>query len=265
MKIDLRITDCTPEEANRILAPLAMEGMAARIIKEWSHVPKPVPDPTCPEETGCADCDNAKGSDFEKCHACSPPPIKEAKTVPIEHHTAQNPEKTRAHNGPVRPGQPGKEKEAIPHKGPHGGNNGKVNKYGIPPELNGTDRKKYMRLYDRCKRLGLTYEAALALEKTPEIIVKESPQPIASSNEVKEPAAKTMDTLSPNTIATGMHVRQIKPDQGRQIFGTAVVLARVGDMIEVRNGGGKKHKIDARCLEIVPAGEASDRATGGAS
>jgi len=69
-----------------------------------------------------------------------------------------------------------------------------------------------------------------------------------------------MNAAPLNEIVTGLKVRQIKPDQGRQFFGVGTVVARErnGAIICVRNGGGRIHKIDAKCLEIVPAGEVLD-------
>jgi hypothetical protein len=40
----------------------------------------------------------------------------------------------------------------------------KGNKYGIPREIYSTDKKKYQRLWSRCRDLGITYEEALKLE-----------------------------------------------------------------------------------------------------
>lgn len=80
---------------------------------------------------------------------------------------------------------------------------GKGNKFGIPTSLHTTDRKAYDRLWSRCKAHGITYEQALAMEKTPKAkvpakkkpVVKPSAQAIAPSNEVKEPPAGTTQDL----------------------------------------------------------------------
>jgi hypothetical protein len=59
----------------------------------------------------------------------------------------------------------------------------------------------------------------------------------------------------PLIIVPGIRVRQTKADGGRQIFGIGIVLARHGEIVEVRNGSGKIHKIQASCLEVISVGE----------
>lgn len=81
---------------------------------------------------------------------------------------------------------------------------------------------------------------------------------IPPGNEGKESPAPV------STIVTGAHVRQTRPDAGRMISGNGVVVGRRGEIVEVRDGGGKVHKILAAFLVVV-TGPVSDRATGDAS
>lgn len=246
MKIDIHITDATPEEAARIMlaSQRAEAATEAEKIKPESRLMKRfiTPDPQ-PGQTGCEGCRNTE-FDAATCEECSPDPKKRPARDIIKAAAA------------------------------------KVNKFGIPPSLFGKDKKKYQRLWYLCKKHGITYEGALKKDQDLAAArknkaqakkksggkAKPSAKAIAPSNEGKKPPVPvTMDKAPACEIVTGLHVRQIKSDQGRQIFGTGVVLARHGGIVEVRNGGGKAHKIDAKCLEIVPTGEVSDRATGASS
>jgi hypothetical protein len=66
---------------------------------------------------------------------------------------------------------------------------------------------------------------------------------------------ETLNSISPNTLVTGMHVRQVRPDRGNKVLGYGVVTARIGGLLEVNYGNGKKYKIPADCLEIVTGPE----------
>lgn len=131
-----------------------------------------------------------------------------------------------------------------------------------------TDKKGYMAAYLLCKRHGwLPYPEALALEnKSVENIQKstekvtEDPAKGVRPQEIKiQDVAKIQPqnsvVLSHPEIATGMRVRQIKPDAGRQMFGTGVVVSRHGEIVEVRNGSRTPHKILAACLELADGPE----------
>lgn len=282
MKITLLIEDATPDEAGMLLVSCGVSGALVRArnkIKEeeekkpvscdgchpkpcsgcrfemerCEHRPyakgehicrffeEPVPDPEH-GHTGCEDCPD-NGQDPE-CDMCSPPLSKQKEAVPV-----QNDPPTHI------------DMRHYPHQNTGNLGRNKGMKYGSMeiPFSSTKDRAAYQVAVRLCKKYGLPYPEAKAKDDA----LKQSVKAMPLSNEQKAPAPVTMDALSPNTIATGMHVRQIKPDQGRQIFGNALVLTRRnGGLIEVRNGGGKKHVIDARCLEIVPAGVASEKATG---
>ena len=133
MKIDIHITDATPEETRAMFAvlPVAMfvhrppvpDPEPADVVADSSSVPDPVPG-----HTGCEGCDHDL-RDVAECERCSPPPTPEPK---------------------------------MGKRGPQ-----KANKYGIPPELMHTDKKKYQRLWWRCKNKGITYEEALKQDREP--------------------------------------------------------------------------------------------------
>jgi hypothetical protein len=246
MKIDIHITDATPEEAALVLAGVSVSqacGRAAKKIAEKS-IEKAIADPTCDEETGCKGCNTDPFSD-----ACG----KRNTTT-----AAKEPEKPERRHRPTgrKPG---------PRPG-----TGRGNPYGIPTSLYTTDKKKYQRLWHRCKVKGIKYEEALAMEgktklvgrhakkaKAEALIIKESAQAIASSNDVKEPVT----VAAPSAIVIGAHVQQTRPDAGRMISGNGVVVGRRGEIVDVRDGGGKVHKILAACLKVVTT-PVSDRATG---
>lgn len=129
MKIDIHITDATPEEVAMVFTGLTVAqevGPAARLVAQKhaaKGIEKPIPDPTCDEETGCKDCDCHGLPDA--CDTCSPPTEK---------------------------------KKRGPQKG---------NKYGIPIELYRKDKWEYGRLWSLCKAHGLTYEQALVWKRLP--------------------------------------------------------------------------------------------------
>lgn len=94
--------------------------------------------------------------------------------------------------------------------------------------------------------------AEKTVEKSPAVVHNVATPPSQSDcNNI------TMDKAPASEIVTGIHVRQIRPDNGRQFFGVGTVVARErnGELIHVRNGGGKIHKIDAHCLELVTSPE----------
>jgi len=77
MKINIQIEDASPEEAALIFSGVVVSeavGRAARKAVEKIVVRKPVPDPTCIEETGCAGCNETGLTDA--CEKCSPPVVK---------------------------------------------------------------------------------------------------------------------------------------------------------------------------------------------
>lgn len=81
---------------------------------------------------------------------------------------------------------------------------------------------------------------------------------VATSPPQSETNTRSNDSLTqPLKIVTGIHVKQIKPDNGRSFYGIGTVVAREngGQIISVRNGGGKIHKIDVNCLEVVSSPE----------
>ena len=164
------------------------------------------------------------------------------------------------------------------------------NKFGIPVDLYQKDKKKYQRIWSQCNKLDIMYEEALLLEGrtvrgTPlkEIlaIVRAEQQTKSESDknssenrsridkpvpDIKTvPFSVTMDKTPKSELVVGRSVRQIKPDQGRQIQGNGVVTARRGDLVEVRDGGGKKSWIVDTCLELITDTEVSDRASGRSS
>jgi hypothetical protein len=182
LKIDIHITDATPIEAQRILIGMQFaDHILGNDEPRATVMPKKQPaDPTCDEETGCKGCiDGAKGNFGKVCEECSPPPAPIAPKLKARHNP---PEKTA------------EKKKTGPKTDP-----AKVNQYGIPSELYRTDKNLYQRLWGRCKKHGIKYEAALAMEATmrkrPEKkakapaadTTKDSAQAIAPSNEAKAP------------------------------------------------------------------------------
>lgn len=86
-----------------------------------------------------------------------------------------------------------KEAPVMPDKKKRGGNRGKGNKYGIPPELATSDKRKYDRLYYRCSSKGITYEEALKLEKA-------KPAPAKTGSTKKETPLKKLNKLALKNI-----------------------------------------------------------------
>lgn len=153
MEIDINIRNATPEEAQRVLIGMSFAedilGKISPAIKiEKAEKPPVICDGCHPKP--CSGCrferEQCKHRPFAKgdhicryftvpvpdptCEKCSPPPA---------------PKKTRA-KVPMKPGQ---------HNG---------NQFGIPSDLYATDKRLYQRLWARCKKHGIKYEAALEME-----------------------------------------------------------------------------------------------------
>lgn len=66
-----------------------------------------------------------------------------------------------------------------------------------------------------------------------------------------------ISSIPSTQIIVGKKVKQIKADRGQIFYGNGTVLARErnGEIISVRDGGGKIHKVDAKCLVFVPEAE----------
>jgi hypothetical protein len=120
------------------------------------------------------------------------------------------------------------------------------NPYGIPHGLYTTDRTKYCRLYYRCWAHNLTYEEAL-LRETPKQRGEVVKKP------VKSPKPDKPIPPVPISIAPGVQVKQIRPDNGGRMLpsvGTVMSLMSGGEIVCVKDSEGKVHKIDIRCLEV---------------
>jgi len=145
-----------------------------------------------------------------------------------------------------------RKKAAAKSQKSHGG------KYQIPFSSI-TQKKEYQNARNLCVKYRSPYPEALRKQQEEETGAP-APQPV----QAPAPAITTIDMISPNDLITGWKVRQIKPDGCREnMFGVGVVTARKAGLIEVRDGSGKKHTIDARCLVVDTTGQqASDRATG---
>jgi hypothetical protein len=145
---------------------------------------------------------------------------------------------------------------------------GKVNKYGIPPSLNTTDLKLYNRLWYRCKQHGLTYEEAMKYEKSPlnykPKIVTGPSVVVAQGFPVQVIGALVKPTPPvPLSIAPGVQVKQIRPDNGGRMLpsvGTVMSLMSGGEIVCVKDSNGKVHKIDIRCLEVYTQTSGRDAA-----
>jgi len=229
MKIDIHITDATPEEAAIIFCGISVQKAAESVVKKIVQK-KAVPDPK-PGQTGC--------------EGCSPAPA--VKKPDMRHlHPSKNGGREKVKKG---------NKYGIPaslfseDKRKYQRLDARCRTHGVTYEQ------------------ALEMEKMIRPGKVHADTVKQSAQAIASSNDVKEPVcALTMDKCSASENVIGFRVRQIKPDHGRLFSGIGVVVARHNGIIEVRNGNAKTHKIDARYLAIVTGDQqASDRATGASS
>jgi hypothetical protein len=122
------------------------------------------------------------------------------------------------------------------------------NKWQIPFSSK-TQPHEYYLAWTLCRKYKLSYPEALIrqAEETTGVIVQKTAENVAKRS---EDTYNDAATLHPE-IATGMYVRQIKPYKGDLILGTAMVLSREGNLIEVRNGNKKKHTIDVECLELA--------------
>jgi len=82
---------------------------------------------------------------------------------------------------------------------------------------------------------------------------------------ITQPQSETRSPLlDPLVIVSGLTVKQVKPDGGRQMYGNGMVVARRGEICEVRNNG-KTYHILAACLEIVRGPEKTGDAVGAES
>jgi hypothetical protein len=117
-----------------------------------------------------------------------------------------------------------------------------------------TEKEKYHTAFYLCKKYNLPYpevpypEAVIkqAAEKHHNIDVDKIPDPV----EVSAKLPVTMDKIPVSQLVAGMMVKQIKPDRGLLVKGTCTVTARRGGIIECTHEG-KKHLIDAECLEVI--------------
>jgi len=251
MKINIQIEDASPEEAALIFSGVVVSeavGRAARKAVEKIVVRKPVPDPTCIEETGCAGCNETGLTDA--CEKCSPPVVKkEPASKKVAPEKKAIPEKKKIDNRSL------------------GNNPNRWSHEEIAAIENCPDQKAAAKRY--AKKFPDSKRKPWAVEQRWYIITKGkrgiTPGAKAKNGVIALPAVKNVAERSPApqsdgnkiTILTGMDVRQIKPYKGSQILGTARVLSRDGDLVEVRNGNKKKHKIDISCLEIASGPEKS--------
>jgi len=125
MKINIQIEDANLEDLQRVFGEIHWLRLAVTRPVKDNTKPKPeVSTPTCIEEKGCPETGLT-----DTCEKCSPPPKS----------------KTKAKKKPkvsVRTG----------------------NQYGIPHHLFSEDKRKYQRIWSRCKAKGIKYEEALKLE-----------------------------------------------------------------------------------------------------
>ncbi len=275
MKLSIQMDDITPEQGVRVLrAALDVEIEKEKAAgKTLAHKPTDGL-PTGPEDLGaCAHCEE-HGDKFEKCDKCAPPISEEAKNVPVK--------KTK----------PAKKKK---------GHRGRENKYLIPFPQGPEYCKAYrLCLKHRCtypEALALENKSVENIQKSTEkvpakgagftsksglVVRKQKALPLHQKNHepVKEPvrpvpgdrpAATTppqsetrSPLLDPLVIVSGLTVKQVKPDGGRQMYGNGMVVARRGEICEVRNNG-KTYHILAACLEIVRGPEKTGNAVGAES
>lgn len=143
MKIDIHITDATPEEARLLFGWNKTVEAADRLLSTMMEGAREIDDCEWRKNMDGPACTK----DAPLCDTCSPlpPPIVKpsAKAIALSNDVKE---------------PPSKKPDGRKH-------NGKGNKYGIPPELYKQDKQKYSRIWSRCKKHGLTYEQALELEK----------------------------------------------------------------------------------------------------
>jgi hypothetical protein len=296
MGIDFSVRGATPEECRLFFSGFhaisqATENVDREIARATVMPKKPAPDPTCDEETGCAGCDC---TGFDECEKCADPAPALTKKADIAAGGSSEPKpakKTRA------PGRNKGNKYGIPSElsktdlkkyqrlwfrcSSKGimyeealAMEGKTKPRGISakkPVLSNISQDLVDLLPDKApptnKEAGRRNPVNAGVENRPAGPAREKIKAVmAAIAASKEPAPVpvTMDKAPACEIVAGLHVRQIRPDAGRSIFGTALVLARPGEIVEVRDGGGQVHKILAACLEVVST-PASDRAAGEAS
>jgi len=171
MKIDIHITDATPEEAAVTFCGISVQKAAETVVKKIVQK-KPVPDPTFEETEREKDtlpdcpCDNGT------CKECSPPPAPPAPIAPVLKEKYA----------------PKTEKKPDGRKNNKRAANAKVNKFGTPSHLFSTDKQQYQRLWFRCSHKGIMYDEALKMEKPAADTSMQSAQAIPPSNEGKKPA-----------------------------------------------------------------------------
>lgn len=170
MKINIQIEDATPEEAQRVLIGMSFAedilGKLSPAVRIEKAQKRPVPDPTCDEETGCAGCDNTGAGDADRCDKCSPPPAHK----PADGLPAKTP--------PVK-----KEAKPVASKSPAKTGRRNGNKFGIPSDLAKTDKKLFDRLWQRCKTHGIMYKEALNLQPAKRGRKSRAPKPLTPFNE----------------------------------------------------------------------------------
>ena len=230
MKINIQIEDASPKELQRLFGgPVpGITFVPARPKIHEAFRAQEGKAPACIEETGCKDCKET-GLDQKVCEQCSPPPVKK--------------------------------KEAVKKKGHQG------NPYGIPHQLCTQDKKKYKRLYCRCKTKGIKYEEALKHEKPnavePAIKIEGADNLVDKMPEIRPPireahkrvheavTAANIHREPPAEFKVGAHVKQIKPYLDRKVSGIGCVTARVNGLVEVNFGGTQYYKIAPDCLEVI--------------
>jgi len=186
MKINIQIEDANLEDLQRVFGEIHWLRLAVTRPVKDNTKPKPeVSTPTCIEETGCQGCPETGLTDT--CEKCSPPPKS----------------KTKAKKKPkvsVRTG----------------------NQYGIPHHLFSEDKRKYQRIWSRCKAKGIKYEEALKLEGGDALPGK--PDHIQQEKDRHAIVAKN------GTIRVGQFVKH-NGNHSSPFFG------QIGQVIRVEGGG----------------------------
>ena len=187
MEIDINIRNATPEEAQRVLIGMSfaediLGKLSPAVRIEKTERPQVICDGCHPKP--CSGCR------FER-EQCNHRPFAKGDHI-CRYFTERAPNPTcDEENGCAGCDTHGQDDEACskcsPPPAPNKGR--RPNKYGIPTELAKTDKKKYDRLWQRCKSHGIKYEAAMEMEgKTKRgRASKQLAQAIAPSNEVKAP------------------------------------------------------------------------------
>jgi hypothetical protein len=127
----------------------------------------------------------------------------------------------------------------------------KVHKVATPPSQSDSDKITMPGFTAGSDNISKSSEIERSQQPT-EDDIKNRVTALAEANKHFSPPQKSPPS---DGIVTGIHVKQIRPDAGRQIFGTATVIERRGEIVSVRNGNGKVHKILAACLQAVGSTE----------